>query len=170
MDGRRQAALSCASNLVFSYQISCANCGWQTVCGRDDAIARLRIIGLLRREPDPDVEVVAELLVDATPRMTCPLCKEKQLSARLSVDDADDDWQSAVLCEVCGEPIDPERVEAIPGTKQCAACQGKSERGQLVDEPDYCPHCGALVDVRVSRGSGVTRYKRVCTGDPPCRL
>lgn len=156
---------------VFSYELTCANCGWRTVCGRDDAIARLRILGLLRREPDPDEDVVAELLVDAAPRMTCPLCKEKRLSARPSVDEAEDDWQAAVLCELCREPIDPERLEAIPGTKRCAECQGKSERGQLAEyEADYCPNCGALVEVRVSRGGGITRYKRVCTGDPPCRL
>ena len=156
---------------MFSYQLSCANCGWQTVCGCNDAIARLRIIGQLRREKDPSEDVVAELLVDAAPRMTCPLCKEKRLRAQPSVDDSADDWQAAVLCEVCREPIDPERLEAIPGAKRCAGCQGKSESGQLAEyEPDYCPNCGALVEVRVSRGGGITRYRRVCTGEPPCRL
>jgi hypothetical protein len=107
--------------------------------------------------------------------MTCPLCKEKRLVARPSAesdsDDDADDWQAAVLCEICREPIDPERMEAIPKTKRCAACQGKAESGSLSDiEPDYCPNCGAFVEVRVSRGSGITRYKRVCTGDPHCRL
>lgn len=155
---------------MFSYEINCRNCKWRTVCGRDDAIARLRIIGLLRRDREPDDDVVAELLVESAPRMTCPLCKERRLAASPSVDDAIDDWQAAVLCEVCREPIDPERLEAIPGTKRCAGCQGKAETGQLADEPDYCPNCGALVEVRVSRGSGITRYKRVCTGEPPCRL
>jgi hypothetical protein len=141
------------------------------VCGPSDAIARLRLIGLLRRDKEPDEDVVAALLVEAAPRMTCPLCKEKSLSASPNDGDtADDDWQAAVLCEVCREPIDPERLEAIPGTKRCAACQGKSETGQLEDEPDYCPNCGAFVEVRVSRGGGITRYKRVCTGEPPCRL
>jgi hypothetical protein len=106
--------------------------------------------------------------------MTCPLCKEKKLTANPSADDAidatADDWQAAVLCEVCREAIAPERLEAIPGAKQCAACQGRTEAGQQVDEPDFCPNCGALVEVRVSRGGGITRYKRVCTGEPPCRL
>lgn len=156
---------------MFSYEINCRNCKWRTVCGRGDAIARLRIIGLLRRDREPDDDVVAELLVESAPRMTCPLCKEKRLAASPSVDDAIDDWQAAVLCEVCREPISPERLEAIPGTKRCAACQGKTETGRLEEfEPDYCPNCGALVEVRVSRGSGITRYKRVCTGEPPCRL
>ena len=159
---------------VFSYEITCSNCGWRTVCGLNDAIVRLRLVGHFRREREPDEETVAVLLVESAPLMTCPLCKEKRLVARPSTesdaDDGADDWQAAVLCEICREPIDPERVEAIPGTKRCAACQGKAESGQLVDEPDYCPNCGALIEVRVSRGSGITRYRRVCTGEPPCRL
>jgi hypothetical protein len=156
---------------MISYELTCRNCRWRTVCGRDDAIARLRIIGLLRRDREPDDELVAELLVEAAPRMTCPICKDKTLAASPSFDDAGDDWQAAVLCEICREPIDPERLEAVPDTKRCAACQGKTECGQLTEiELDYCPNCGALVELRVSRGRGITRYKRVCTGEPPCRL
>lgn len=155
---------------MFSYELRCSNCGWQTVSGIEDAVTRLRIIGQLRRDKEPDEALVAELLVDSAPRMTCPLCKEKRLSARPTADDDVEEWQAAILCEVCRQPIDAERLEAIPSTKRCAACQGKAEAGKLVDEPDYCPHCGALVEVRISRGSGVTRYKRFCTGEPPCRL
>ncbi|HEX3600457.1 MAG TPA: TraR/DksA C4-type zinc finger protein [Lacipirellulaceae bacterium] len=157
---------------MIYYELTCANCGWRTVCGRDDAITRLRLVGVFRRDTDPDEDSVAALLVDAAPRMTCPLCKERKLTARPSdAEDNTDDWLAAVLCAVCREPIDPERVEAIPGVKRCAACQGKSEAGTLSEfEPDFCPNCGALVEVRVSRGSGITRYKRVCTGEPPCRL
>jgi Prokaryotic dksA/traR C4-type zinc finger len=156
---------------VFSYQLNCRRCGWRTVCGPDDAVARLRLIGLLRREPDPGDDLVAELLVEAAPRMSCPTCKEKALSA--SPTDVGDDapWQAAALCEVCRAPIPPERLEAVPDAKRCTACQGKAEAGQFPDaEPDYCPHCGALVELRVSRGSGITRYRRLCTGDSPCRL
>jgi hypothetical protein len=158
---------------MFSYELTCRHCGWRTVCGRDDAVARLRIIGQLRREREPEEELVKTLFVEGAARMTCPLCKEKTLFARPShdVEDKSGDWQTAVLCETCREPIAPERLEAIPGTKRCAVCAGKAESGQLSDiEPDYCPHCGALIEVRVSRGSGITRYKRVCTGEPSCRL
>jgi len=136
-------------------------------------VARLRIIGQLRREREPDEDLVETLFVEAAPTMTCPICKEKSLAARPSrdVDEEPGDWQTAVLCEICREQIDLERLEAIPGTKRCAICAAKLESGQLDEiEPDFCPHCGALVEVRVSRGSGITRYKRVCTGDPPCRL
>jgi rubrerythrin len=158
---------------VFSYELTCRECGWRTVCGGDDAIARLRIIGQLRREREPENELVETLFVEAAPHMTCPICKEKSLFARPSqgLDEEPGDWQSAVLCEICREPIVPERLEAIPETKRCATCAKKAESGQFAEiEPEYCPNCGALVEVRVSRGSGITRYKRVCTGNPPCRL
>jgi uncharacterized CHY-type Zn-finger protein len=156
---------------MFSYELICRNCGWRTLCGRDDAIARLRIIGQLRREREPDDEFIATLFVDAAPRMTCPLCKEKTLFAHFGAFDESDEWQTAVLCGICREPISPERQEAIPGVKHCAACAAKAESGQLKEiEPDFCPNCGALVEVRVSRGGGITRYKRVCRGDRPCRL
>jgi hypothetical protein len=138
----------------------------------NDAIARLRLIGSFRREPDPNEGVVSELFVEAAPRMTCPICKEKGLAAApvVGLEDADD-WQAAVLCEICRTPIAPERLEAVPHTKRCATCQGLSESGRLADvEPEFCPHCGSPVEIRVSRGSGITRYKRVCTGSPPCRL
>src|SRR2546423_1371673 len=158
---------------MFSHELTCRHCGWRTVCGRDDAIGRLRIVGQLRREREPEEDLVATLFVEAALKMTCPICKEKSLFARPSqvLADEPDDWQTAVLCEICREPIAPERLEAIPGTKRCAICAAKAESGQLAEiEPDYCPHCGALVEVRISRGSGITRYKRICTGDPQCRL
>jgi Zn finger protein HypA/HybF involved in hydrogenase expression len=156
---------------VLSFELECRNCGWRTVSGRDDAIARLRLIGLLRRETDPDDDLVATLLVAAAPRMTCPLCKDKRLIARPFADDDDGDWLAPVLCEVCRTPIAAERLAAVPDAKRCAACQGKAETGQLQEiERDFCPNCGAIIEIRLSRGSGITRFKRVCTGDPPCRL
>jgi hypothetical protein len=158
---------------MFSFELTCPNCGWRTVCGLADAASRLRLNGLLRREPNPDEGIVAQLIVESAPRMTCPVCKETQLVARPSEEAAGNDgnWQAAVLCDVCRRPIAPERLEAIPGAKRCAACQGKTEAGTIDDvDPDYCPRCGAPTEVRMSRGIGITRYKRFCTGNPPCRL
>ena len=43
---------------MFSSELVCRNCQWRTVCGRDDAIGRLRLIGLLRRDPDPDEDLL----------------------------------------------------------------------------------------------------------------
>jgi hypothetical protein len=134
-------------------------------------VARLRRVGMLRRDPEADDDFVAALLVEAAPRIACPNCNQLGLLASPAELGDEADWQAAVLCEVCRTPIPPERIEAVPATKRCAACQGKAESGSFPEtEPDYCPNCGALVELRLSRGAGITRYKRFCTGTPPCRL
>lgn len=154
---------------MFSRVLSCPACGWRTVCGLADAISRLRLVGHLRREKEPDPATVDELLVDAALRMTCPVCKSRGLA--VAEGDAEgDDWQVAVLCEICRQAISAERLEFMPGTRRCVTCQGLDETGKLVDEPEFCPKCGALVELRVSRGAGITRYKRFCTGNSGCRI
>ncbi|MEN1680121.1 MAG: TraR/DksA C4-type zinc finger protein [Planctomycetota bacterium] len=160
---------------MLAHSLTCPDCHFRTVCGADDLAARLRLVGLLRREKEPSEELIAELLPGAVGQMTCPTCKRRGLVLG-DADDAgddwgDDDWQAAVLCEVCREPIPPERLEYLPETKRCVTCQGKAEAGTLPDDdPEFCPRCGALIEIRVSRGSGLTRYKRFCTGSPPCVL
>jgi len=155
------------------WQLTCKNCDWQALSDLDDAVRRLRLVGVLRRESEPDRALVAELLANAAPHMTCPLCKSRGLVISEADDVAgdEDEWQTAVLCEVCREAIPPERLEVLPGTRRCVKCQSAAETGAAVDdEPEFCPKCGALVELRVSRGAGITRYKRFCTGVPPCRL
>ena len=158
---------------TLAKQLTCRECGWRTVCGSVDAAARLRLVGVLRRESDPDDATLAELLPEAAKRMTCPGCKRIGLAVADAeeVANADDDWQAAVLCEKCRKPIPPERLEVFPDSKRCVACQSQAESGEPEeDEPEFCPRCGALVELRVSRGAGLTRYKRFCTGVPACRL
>lgn len=158
---------------MLAKQLTCQECGWRTVCGPADAAARLRLVGVLRRESDPDDATLAELLPEAAKRMTCPGCKRIgfAVSEAEEVAETEDDWQAAVLCERCRKPIPPERLEVFPDSKRCVACQSKAESGEPEeDEPEFCPRCGALVELRVSRGGGLTRYKRFCTGVPACRL
>jgi hypothetical protein len=158
---------------VVSFELSC-RCGWRTVCGRGDVISRLRLIGALRRETEPGDDLLEALFLDGAGRMTCPLCKEIGLRTAPASDEAEDDdgdWQAAVLCEICRQPIPPERLEALPGVRRCVACQGKAESaGGDVVEPEFCPNCGSLVELRLSKAGGITRYRRFCTGRPPCRL
>ena len=158
--------------LMLRKVLRCNSCSYRTVAGRDDLVARLRLVGQLRRDKDPNDGIVEALLAEYAPLMTCPTCKAIGLKAT-DADDADlddewsddDDWQAAVLCEICRQAIDPERLEFLPDTKRCTECQHKSETGTLPDDdPEFCPRCGALVELRVSRGSGLTRYKRFCTG------
>lgn len=157
---------------MLSRELSCQDCGWRTVCGSADITSRLRLVGLLRRDGDPDDEILAALLPEAAGRMTCPGCKRIGLvAAEVDPTADDDDWLAAVLCERCRKPIDPERLEVFPDSKRCVGCQSKAESGEPEeDEPDFCPRCGSLVELRVSRGSGLTRYRQFCTGQPSCRL
>ena len=155
---------------MLAKTLSCSACGWRTVCGPAEIESRLRLVGLLRRDGDPDEEILAALLPDAAGRMTCPSCKRIGLTVGEADDAEEDDWLAATLCDACRKPIPPERLEALPGTRRCVECQGKAESGQSDDEPDFCPRCGALMELRVSRSRGLTRYRSFCTGSPPCRL
>ena len=156
---------------MLSATLSCLGCGWRTVCGAEQLALRLRRLGLLRRAPHPPDEVVGELLAVHVERLMCDSCGAAGLVV-LPRDECDsgDYWQQAVICEVCRQPIPTERLEVVPNSRRCVGCQDLADRGEELDEPEYCPKCGALVELRVSRGGGLTRYKRFCTGDPPCRL
>jgi len=158
---------------MFSAQLNCRQCGWQTICGETEIVRRLRSLGLLRRSTDPPKEMVRELLVANVSRLVCDQCQAAALvfSEPTETDNnQEDDWQQAIVCEVCRKPIPPERVEVFPNAKRCAPCQDAADRGAEPDEPEFCEKCGSLVELRVSRGGGITRYKRFCTGSPACRL
>jgi hypothetical protein len=161
--------------------LACANCGWRTTCGEDELARRLRTLGLLRRSPHPPAEVVSELLRVNVHRLICDACHHTGLAIigaddggpyriLASSSDDDGDWQQARICEVCREPISPDRLEVFPTARRCAKCQDLADRGADAPPVEYCPKCGAVLEMRVSRGGGITRYKQFCTGDPPCRL
>lgn len=172
----------------------CNNCGWRTIGGEDELARRLRTLGLLRRSPHPPVELVSELLRVNAHRLTRDACHQTGL-AIVGADDGGSlgidspvispqasrrgdlagsenrgDWQQALVCQLCRKPIPPERVEIFPDAQRCAKCQDVVDRGSEPVAPEYCPKCGALLEMRVRRGGGITRYKQFCTGQPPCRL
>jgi len=122
---------------------------------------------MLRRSRPQDREELLELLHGAAPSLVCPECGEAGL--RVTAIEDDGNWQDAVTCEICRQPIPPERLEALPGATRCVACQRDEETGRLAAEPQYCAKCGAPLVLRVSSGRGLTRYKLFCTGQPPCR-
>lgn len=161
---------------MLSTILACPKCGWQTTCGEDEQARRLRTLGLLRRAPHPPTELISELLRLNVHRLTCDACHSTGLfspavSAGTMAGSEDlGDWQQARICEVCREPISPDRLEIFPTARRCAKCQDLADRGAEAPPIDYCPKCGAVLQMRVSRGGGITRYKQFCTGDPPCRL
>lgn len=156
---------------MLASTLRCDDCGWQTTCGQRDLEQRLRKLGLLRRATHPPAEMVSELLAMHLGRLTCDGCGQTGL---LVVPDEelsrDDDWQQAVVCEVCREPVDPERLSILPNATRCVGCQAAEDRGEQQEEFDFCSKCGAILELRVSNAGGVTRYKQFCTGNPPCRL
>jgi len=157
---------------MFSATLRCNACDWQTTCGEEEIARRLRVLGLLRRTAHPPWDLVQELLATNAKRLLCDQCGEEGLVCCESAeeDDGDGDWQQAIVCEVCRKPILPERIEVFPKTRRCVECQEVADRGEEPEELEFCEKCGSLVELRVSRGGGITRYKRFCTGSPGCRL
>ena len=155
---------------MLAATLQCADCHWQTTCSEAEILRRLRKLGLLRRAEHPPEELITELLAANASKLTCDGCGHTGLRVCDPIDDDGSDWQQAVVCEVCRQPIPLERVEVFPNAKRCVDCQAAADRGEEAEDPEFCERCGALVELRVSRGGGITRYKRFCTGDPPCRL
>ena len=156
---------------MLSATLKCQRCGWRTCCGQKEIERRLRVLGLLRRAAHPPEELISELLAANLSQLKCDACGLVGLF--LGPDEETeprDDWQQAVVCQICNRPIPPERLEVFPDATRCVDCQDASDRGLEAAEPEFCPKCGALLELRVSRGSGVTRYKQFCTNNPPCRL
>jgi hypothetical protein len=156
---------------MLSVQLECAACGWWTLCGEAEITRRLRTLGLFRRAAEPPTDLIREVLRTNGHRLACDRCQATGLAVRVGVEEADaGGWEQVVVCEICRQPIPTERLEFLPKTKRCATCQTAADRGATFVEPDYCPKCGSIVELRVSRTGGVTRYKLWCTGSPPCRL
>lgn len=164
---------------MLSAILECHKCNWRTTCGEEELARRLRTLGLLRRSPHPPTELVSELLRVNAHRLTCDACHQTGLASVAPGDGGpldvrsrtgDDDWQQAVICQVCRTAIPPERLEIFPNATRCAKCQDVADRGAEPVPPEYCPKCGALIEIRVSSSGGITRYKQFCTGQPPCRL
>lgn len=156
---------------MLSIELECRDCHWWTLCGETEIVRRLRALGAFRRSAEPPEEMVREVLLSQGSRLACDRCRKDGLSIRLDAGQDDrGQWEQVVVCEICREPIPPERLEFAPGATRCVGCQDAADRGKSFVEPEYCPKCGSLVELRVSRGEGVARYKLWCTGHPPCRL
>ena len=156
---------------MLSVELQCRACSWRTICGESDIVRRLRPLGPFRRAPEPPAEIVREMLRTHGHRLSCDRCGTAGLRVGVGADVPDaGEWEQVVVCEICRQPISPERLEIVPGATRCTACQDATDRGATFIEPEYCPKCGAILELRVSRAGGITRYKQWCTGNPPCRL
>lgn len=143
----------------------CRRCGTTQPIGRSEKISLLRPAGKLRRQTQPDPEIVEALFQAELPRLACPGCGEASLALR---DDADDEvdpeaWGEARRCNACGKPIHPDRLEILPETRQCSECAAAGKTGEA-DEREFCPRCGSELRLTSVRSGGLARYAPQCTG------
>jgi len=131
-------------------------------------LAWLRKAGKVREGKAMEFEILYEVFRATAGQFDCPKCGHHGLSASNAVEAGD--WPGGPECVKCGRPIGQERAEAMPGTRTCAACQQAAERGVQRQDQDYCPRCGARLEVRVVGQGNRTRYVLACSANPPCPL
>jgi len=151
------------------FQATCPACAWSELCGPEGMSRRLVQARRLKRTSEMNLEMLSELFQASAGKLACPECGHEGLDLRRR-SDLDEDWPGGRPCSACEKLIPEERLELYPEATVCAACQEKLDRGDPVGDMDYCPRCGAPMQLRQSRSSGVTRYEMACTGSPPCRL
>lgn len=147
-------------------ELACSHCNWTNQCGPGAMLRWLRDVRQVRRDAEPEPELLGELFRIAAPKYTCPKCAAVGLVVREVPEEDDEAWCMARPCESCRKPIPAERLEVFPNTRLCTACQAKSDRGELTGPAEYCPRCGSVMALRQSGGAGVTRYVMSC---PSCR-
>jgi hypothetical protein len=146
-------------------ELTCVLCGHRTVVGPVQMLEKLRDMGMLRREKEPDLHVVYELFMARLAKLPCDSCHQVGLTWQPIDDGNDEDWDQVRNCEVCHARIPPERLEVFPDARRCKDCQQSADRGEDSAQPEYCPRCGAIMQLRMQRGSGITRYVMSC---PDC--
>jgi hypothetical protein len=144
------------------YELICSACGAREVIGPLQMLERLSAARLLKPTNEPDWEIVCELFRSCANVRLCVQCGSGAVALEPYVDVQDDDWGEVRGCERCGATIPPERLEVFPDTRLCVACQGQRDRGAEEGEPEYCPRCGAIMRLQLSRAAGLSRYVMRC--------
>jgi ssDNA-binding Zn-finger/Zn-ribbon topoisomerase 1 len=80
------------------------------------------------------------------------------------------------LCLICRRPIHPERLEAVPSTTRCVACQHSSETSSINPKSSgieclRCAERGQKSEMvwRIARDPNITGYFLGCSRFPDCR-
>lgn len=149
--------------------LHCPVCDWREVCGREELQAHLLRVGMLKRSAVPEEDVLLELIKAAKERLTCPECGQRGLDLEPPAEEQVD-WEPTVYCEVCGDLIPRERLEAFPNARVCAECQARKEAGAPAKDRKFCPRCGQPMEYRkVTQEDGRPRFILACKSYPDCR-
>jgi hypothetical protein len=146
-------------------ELNCSRCHWRSICGPVQMLDWLRRVRMVRRDAEPDAELLGELFRAAGARLTCPHCQAVGLTIVEAELEGDEAWAMARACRRCGRPIPSARLEVFPDAQLCVECQAKADRGEPEGSDQYCPRCGNVMRL-VQRSRGVTRYVMAC---PQCR-
>ena len=148
------------------FRVTCSACCTTAFWGPEQVLARLRAVGMLRREKEPAWDLIIELFPTAAARLVCDKCGHQGLQVSEAQDEWDDaDGATSRSCIDCGLPVSTERLAAFPDTQRCMRCQQAAEQGEDVAS-DYCPRCGTAMQLQRRRGGGLAGYQMVC---PECR-
>jgi hypothetical protein len=147
-------------------RISCPHCSAEERVDRAELAARLRRLGMLKRDDERDVRYLLQLAKGSRAGIECSTCGSGGVKVDLA--EAADEWDGPRrACAACGAAIPPERLQLLPDAELCAACQQRIDGGQSPDQhDDFCPRCGTRMTVRPRRGRGIAGYEMIC---PACR-
>lgn len=150
---------------IIAWELHCPDCGHVERCSLSQMLTRLQSLGLMRRSREPEPSLVVELFKSSAAKFACGRCQHVGLAATVAGGDEWSDFDGGRTCEMCGQPIARERLEALPDTRRCAACQQRDE-ADLPGEAEYCPRCGEIMKLRLTNRRGLNQYALVC---PQCR-
>ena len=139
-------------------ELVCPACGAEELCGPAQMLARLRSIGQLRREIQPDPQFTHELFRNSVEKFACHDCDHRGLQVR---EPSRDIWKTVQVCEQCRSRIPLERLELYPDAKRCAACESVAARSGA-EGREFCGRCGEILQLKLRRGGGIARYEQVC--------
>ncbi len=150
-----------------SIELHCNACGHREMISLARMVAHLRGLGMFKRQKELDPQLVRALYADQIPLLRCRECGHVGCDPHEPEELDDEQWGGQRACEVCGQVIAAERLEVFPDIRRCTQCQGAADRGEDAAEPEYCPRCGAIMEMRLRGGAGITGYTMRC---PDCRF
>jgi len=141
-------------------EMRCPACDWLRVLDPAEVVRELTVAGKLRTGKSPDGDVALELLRLIAAGVPCGGCG--RIGLLVAPYDEEVEWDRTRRCEVCGEPIPPERLEVVPDTTVCVSCKGAEERGVApAGQIEYCPRCGSTMTTEATAGR-MTEYVMKC--------